>query len=76
MLEPHNPEAIQNYGWSQIKPIQLQVVRQILPKNLEACKITLKILSKYESFAPILIKFMNTDLANNLANANGIAILM
>lgn len=21
MLEPHNPEAIQKYGWSQIQPI-------------------------------------------------------
>ena len=51
-------------------------MRQIVPRHPEVARVLLKILHKYDSFVNILIKFMNIEIANNIANSNGIEVLM
>jgi hypothetical protein len=75
MLEQHNPDAIQKYGWSQIQPIQLQIVTDVLSKSTDVAKAILKVIDRYDSFALLIVKNMSANIANNLANINGIEYL-
>lgn len=45
MLQSHNPDAIQQYGWTQIEPIQEQVVG-IMAESAEVAVLVVKILDK------------------------------
>lgn len=51
-------------------------MRQILPRHAGVASVVLKLLGNYSSFASIMAKYMTTEIANNIANSNGIDILM
>lgn len=77
MLEPHNPPTIQNFGWSQVQPIQKEIVVSILPKFPAAARVVLSILDRYElSWAKYISQMISSDLANALIDQNAIEILM
>ena len=75
MLESHNPDAIQEFGWSQIEPIQEEIVKEVLPKSPKVGVVILNIIPRYTNFAVLMIRNMTEAIANNIANANGIEIL-
>lgn len=75
MLLEHNPESIQQYGWSQIEPIQTEIIIKVIPRSPEVTRLVLGAVDRYQSFALAMIKNMNEGVANALVNANGIEVL-
>ena len=47
----------------------------VLSKNTDVAKAILKVIDRYDSFALLIVKNMNSNIANNLANINGIEYL-
>ena len=77
MLEPNNPESIQEFGWSQITPIVQQIISTVLPKVPEVCKIVLKTLDKKDfCFSKAILNNMNVHIANAIVQCNGIEVMM
>ena len=47
----------------------------MLSQNTDVAKAVLKVIDNYNSFALLIVKNMSANIANNLANINGIEYL-